>query len=642
MRILQSIKKEILETAHDHTMLAALIVFPIFVMLFMGSAFGSVEIHGLPIGVVGPTNTSFSSVLFSDLNESPAFNLRNYGSEESAMDAFRNGELRAIIIVPEDFEGALMAGDGSEVRIAIDNSDIALQEAVLAAMGSVVQASSTNITRSYVSSAWQDLYSLNQSASAMVGDINESKEKMGETKAGIAAIRQNISKIGIDELGESIKDARDEVAALQSAAESGQNGSFINQSGKFLANASFALNESIITINTTHARLVEQEEELEDTLDTLEASIAALGLIKNSTSDPVAAAALDVNIATLQTLRNTTSRQADDVHEQIQELESLNSTLHSFGQELDGYSVLLAEAEANQSQLLGQMLGSLGTLNSTFSDAEETILELKGLFGQIESTTDEIDETLDDVLDQVDSVETLIGSLQDTVAAQTGKDPETIAAPLSVKVENQYVRESFVDFIIPRVIAVSLLFSCFLLASISLVREKSGRTIVRLLMMPGAFANSVAAKILSVTLISLGQVALILLVGFLVFAVRIPGDILSVGVATAVSALVLSAVGTLIGFYARTESAAIQTSLLIAIPMLFLGNIIFSPDLLPAYTQIVQQMLPLAHITNIFKIVLITSGNPSASLAPLLSYFVLLALIIAIIVYKRRDITHYI
>ena len=642
MKILQSVKKEILETGHDHTMLAALIVFPIFVMLFMGSAFGSVEIHGLPVGVVGPTNTSFSSVLFSDLNESPAFNLKNFDSEQSAMEAFRNGELRAIIIMPEDFEASLKAGDGSEVRIAIDNSDIALQEAVLAAMGSVVQASSTNITRSYVTSAWEDLYSLNQSASALADDINESKAKMESTKESIEAIQQNIGGVGIDELEDSIEEARNEVSALQAVASEEQNGSFVNRSGEFLANASFALNESIDTIGNTHSRLLEQDEELNDTIDTLSASIATLSLIKNSTSDNITAAALDVNIATLQALRNTTMQQEQDVKAQIQELESLNTTLYSFRDELDGYSDELSQAQANQSQLFGQMMGSLDALNETFSGAGQTISEMKGLFEQIESTTEEIDGTLDDVLDQVESVEGLIDSLQGTVAAQTGKDPETIAAPLSVKVENQYLRESFVDFIIPRVIAVSLLFSCFLLASISLVREKSGRTIVRLLMMPGAFANSIAAKIISVTLISLGQVALILLVGFAVFAVRIPPDLLAVGVATAVSALVLSAVGTLVGFYARTESAAIQTSLLIAIPMLFLGNIIFSPDLLPVYTQVVQQMLPLSHITNIFKIVLITSGNPGTSLVPLLSYFVLLALIISVIVYKRRDITNYI
>lgn len=93
MKLLHSIKKELLETAHDHTMLAALIVFPVFVMLFMGSAFGSVEINGLPVGVVGPTNTSFSSVLFSGLNQSDAFKLQSYDSEADAMTAFRNGEI---------------------------------------------------------------------------------------------------------------------------------------------------------------------------------------------------------------------------------------------------------------------------------------------------------------------------------------------------------------------------------------------------------------------------------------------------------------------------------------------------------------------------------------------------------------------
>lgn len=641
MKILNSIRKEILEIAHDHTMLAALIVFPIFVMLFMGSAFGSVEIHGLPIGVVGPMNTSFSSVLFSDLNESPAFNLEGYGSEDSAMEAFRNGKLRAIIIVPEDFEGSLMAGRGSEVRIAIDNSDIALQEAVLAAMGSVVQASSTNITRSYVSAAWEDLYTLNRSASSLLQDINESRGRMESTRTSIAEIKQNMSGIQIDELEGSIEEARDEIEKLGKAPLA-QNESFINMSGQFLENASFALNESISTINDTHARLSAQKEELEGTLDTLDISIAALKAIKDSTPDNITAAALEINIATLQGLRNTTAQQAADAEAQLQDLEELNATLDDFRLELQEYSGKFEQARIDQENLLEEMQGSLSKLNETFADTEGTISDLRSLFSRIDETTDEIDGTLDDVLGQVGAVETLIDSLQSTVAAQTGKDPETIAAPLSVKVENQYVTESFVDHIIPRVIAVSLLFSCFLLASISLVREKSGRTIVRLLMSPGGLENSVAAKIISITFISLSQVALILLVGFAVFAVKIPSDLAAVAIATAVSALVLSAIGTLIGFYARTESAAIQTSLLIAIPMLFLGNIIFSPDLLPAYTQIVQQLLPLAHITNIFKIVLITSGDPGASLTPLLSYFVLLALIIAILVFKRRDITNYI
>jgi len=642
MRIIHAIRKELLETMHDHTMLAALIVFPVFVMLFMGSAFGSIEIQGLPVAVVGPTNTSFSSVLFSDLNESQAFNLINYDSEEVAMTDFRDGQLRAVIIVPEDFEAALGSGNSSEVRIAVDNSDIALQEAILAAMGSVIQASSTNITRSYVSEAWNDLYLLNQSASELAEDLEESREKMEQTRSQLVKIQENMSNIDIEKLEDSLDSAADEIIVMQDKIAEQNDSSFLNKSEDFLYNASFAVNHSIDTVGQTHEKLVDQSAELNETIDTLDASISALEFIKSSTPDNLTATALEINIATLESLRNTSAQQADDIEAEILELESLNVTLQSFRVSLEEYGIELGDVKTEQSNTLGEVLDGLSALDSSLIESKQTITELKLLFSEISSTTNEIDGTLEEVLEQTNSVDNLINSLQGTVAAQTAKDPETIAAPLSVKVENQYVRNSFVDFILPRVIAVSLMFSCFLLASISVVREKTAKTIVRLLMIPGALGNAVVAKIASITLISLGQVGLILVIALLLFAVAVPTNIMMVIVGTIMSALVLSSVGIIIGFYARSESAAIQTSLLIAIPMLFLGNIIFSPDLLPLYTQALQQLLPLSHITNLFKIVLITDGNPSTNLIALGIAFAILAIVQIITVMKRRDIGQYI
>jgi ABC-2 type transport system permease protein len=227
------------------------------------------------------------------------------------------------------------------------------------------------------------------------------------------------------------------------------------------------------------------------------------------------------------------------------------------------------------------------------------------------------------------------------VAEQTAKDPKLIASPLAIKVENQYQRTSFVDFIMPQIIAVSLLFSCFLLGSISIVREKTRNTIIRILMIPGALGNLVIGKIFSLVLLSFLQVTTILVVATLLFGVKAPENMIVLLWGTAIASLVLSSIGIIIGFYARRESAAIQTCLLIAIPMLFLGNIIFSPDLLPNYTQILQLLLPLAHVTSIFKIVLITNGDPALSIGALLSYFILLAAVLAYIVVKRRDISHY-
>ncbi|MBN1169987.1 ABC transporter permease [Candidatus Micrarchaeota archaeon] len=636
--IISSIKKEFLEIAHDRTMLGVLLIFPVFIMLFMGSSFGSIEISGLPVGVVGPTNTAFSSVLFGGLNESTAFKLQNFETQESAMESFRNGQLRAIIVVPADIDQQLRNGDGTEIKIIVDNSDIALQKAIVAAMSSVMQASSTNITRSYVSEAWNDLGELDKSAANLALSINESKGSMIRTKQNLENIRANIDDLEIGSLEESLHNTSLQISSLSEFAAGETIG---NDSWKFLEDAEFALNESIHTVGDTHTKINDQIDGLEKTAEDLELSVSALKIAKNTTTDPITAAVLDANIAALDSLKNSTKQQMADAEQQLAELESLNMTLHEFSISLDEYSELVSQAELEQNTKIEEFQEKISRLDVSLGKAESTIKKMKDLFAQIDTTTNDIEKTLDEVLVQIGNVDDLIGSLQETVAEQTAKNPERIASPLSVVVQDHYARSSFVDFIIPQVIAVSLLFSCFLLASISLVREKTRKTVVRLLLIPGAFENSIIAKIATITLISLGQVAIILLVGISIFSVQAPANAIMLVIGTAISALVLSAIGILLGFFARTESAAIQSSLLIAIPMLFLGNIMFSPDLLPAYTQILQQLLPLAHITNIFKIVLITNGDPTANILALVSYFVLLAVIVAFIMIRRRDISQY-
>jgi ABC-type multidrug transport system permease subunit len=339
-------------------------------------------------------------------------------------------------------------------------------------------------------------------------------------------------------------------------------------------------------------------------------------------------------------------QQISDAQDEATKLRELNATLYGFGAVLDNYSISLDAAKssndtAKMAAAIDEASATITSLNSTFASAKEDVAGLSAVISDVREAMYDINSTLDQAMAQTSSVDNLISSLKKTVEEQTAMDPERIASPLAIELQNQYVRTSFVDFLMPQIISISLLFSCFLLASISMVREKTRNTIVRALMSPLGLENMVAGKIATLVLLSLMQVAIIIIVALVLFGVRPPTDLITLAVGAAVSALVLSSIGILIGFYARSESAAIQTCLLLAIPMLFLGNIVFSPDLLPNYTQILQQLLPLAHVTSIFKIVLITNGDPTGDMMALVSYFVLLALAMAFIVIKRRDISNY-
>lgn len=657
MGILSVVRKELQEVVHDRAMMAVLLVFPVVIMFFMGTYFRSLEISGLPIGVSGQLNTTTSETLLSGLNESSAFKLVSYDSEEEAMTAFRNGQLRAVIVVPEDFEQTLTRGKGATIIIVVDNSDLALEQSILAAMGSVVQASSANITRGYVSGAWIQLQQLNGTASALAESVAESRAKMEGTKVTLAGIRQDIDNISIGSLESSIEDSAASVASLQGLIEvqkaslanlSASNELLLSDSRAFLINASFALNESIDTVGSTHERLVGQSAELNSTITTLDASIAGLEAIKATTTDGSIISALDLNIAALGSLRNTTVQQRDDTDDQIRDLERLNETLHDFKSSLEDYSDQLDQAQEGSAGLSGMedvldnVSATLSGLNESFGSARGEVGKLKSLLGEMKNTSSEIEETLDSALNQTASVDSLIKSLQDTVQEQTGRDPKLIASPLSVDIKPQYEGGSFVDFIMPQIVAVSLLLSCFLLGSISVVREKTRFTIVRSLMAPGALESLIVGKIMTLVLLSFGQILLIVIVGMALYGVKMPTNVPMLVAGGLVSSLVLTSIGVLIGLGSKRESAAIQTCLLIAIPMLFLGNIIFSPDLLPQYTQVLQQFLPMAHVTSIFKIVLITNGNPTASMIALLTYFVLTAGVLLFMVIRRREISNYI
>jgi ABC-type multidrug transport system permease subunit len=655
-RLISVIRKELQEISHDRTMLTVLFVFPVFIMLFIGSSFRSMEISGLPIGIAGAANATFAEALFSEINQSHAFNLRVYASEADALGAFRNGQLHAVIIIPNDFDQRILQGNGSEVRILVDNSDLSLEQAMLTAMSAVIEASSANITRSYVYGAWDELHGLNSSASSLSGELAATKGRMQDTKAALAEVRRKIDNISVSSLEDTLDSASAEADSLQSLL-SAQKGTLANasknseylfaRSDAFIGNASDALNGSTAALGDACATLDKESANLTETHDRLDMSITALELIRNATSDAVAGAALDLNLAGLRPLRENAAQQILDMQKEKETLLELNSTLQATRMALGNYSIAIESAKNGSASLseteaaLDSASAALSGLNTSFSSARAQAAALSELLSDIRATSSQIEATLDAAMAQAGSVERLISTLEGTVAEQTAKDPKVIASPLSVKVENQYAKASFVDFVMPQVIAVSLLFSCFLLGSVGLVREKTRKTIMRALLAPGALANLVAGKIAALVLLSFGQVALILMVASLLFGVSPPMDWGTLLLGTMISSLVLSSIGVLVGFYARSESAAIQGCLLIAIPMLFLGNIIFSPDLLPAYTQVLQQALPLAHVTSIFKVVLITGGSPGADIAALISYLVLLSALLAYVIATRRDITKY-
>ena len=131
-----------------------------------------------------------------------------------------------------------------------------------------------------------------------------------------------------------------------------------------------------------------------------------LEAIKAASTDPTVIAALDLNIASLQALRDSSQSQWIAAQDEMLELEMLNNTLLDFQDSLEVYSDQVDQTGTGSDTLddledaLDQASGTLTGLDDSFSSARDEIDQLKSLLANVESATSEVDSTLDDALDQ--------------------------------------------------------------------------------------------------------------------------------------------------------------------------------------------------------------------------------------------------
>lgn len=125
---------------------------------------------------------------------------------------------------------------------------------------------------------------------------------------------------------------------------------------------------------------------------------------------------------------------------------------------------------------------------------------------------------------------------------------------------------------------------------------------------------------------SILQVVLLLVLARVVFKVEVVGNYWELGLVIVLSTLAILAFGFVIGALVPKSESAQAVSTLIAFPMMFLGGSYFDTAQAPQYLQPLVQALPLTHINDALRQVMIFGGGWSTvqqSLLVLLGWLVL-------------------
>jgi ABC-2 type transport system permease protein len=156
-------------------------------------------------------------------------------------------------------------------------------------------------------------------------------------------------------------------------------------------------------------------------------------------------------------------------------------------------------------------------------------------------------------------------------------------------------------FYVPAVIANILFIITMLLSSMAVVREKEIGTIEQVIVTPIRKGEVILGKTLPFVLIGYIDVALISLVGWLVFDVPLRGSLLLLFAATTLFLMSSLGIGLLISTVSQTQQQAMMTAFFIIFPAMLLSGFAFPIENMPRPVQWLTLLNPLRYYMVVIR-----------------------------------------
>jgi ABC-2 type transport system permease protein len=193
-------------------------------------------------------------------------------------------------------------------------------------------------------------------------------------------------------------------------------------------------------------------------------------------------------------------------------------------------------------------------------------------------------------------------------------------------------------FIVPGLVGVILTMTMMLMTALAIVRERERGTFEFLIATPVSRLEVMLGKILPYLLVGHVQVALVLLLGALLFRVPLHGSFVDLGLGSLPFLSAMLSLGLVISALARTQFQATQMAFFFFLPSILLSGFMFPFDAMPEAARWVGQVLPLTHFLRIVRGILLKGASIGALGAEVAAIvvFTAAALALAVATFRKR------
>jgi ABC-2 type transport system permease protein len=197
---------------------------------------------------------------------------------------------------------------------------------------------------------------------------------------------------------------------------------------------------------------------------------------------------------------------------------------------------------------------------------------------------------------------TRIRSQQLTLQGPTGGG----SSPVDVRTNVLYNPDLLGSYnLVPGLIAIILFQTTTSLTALAIVKERERGTIEQLIVTPIRSWELMVAKIIPYIIVSFANTVLILAVGTFLFGVPLRGSLILLFAMVGLYLLPTLGLGLLISTVARTQQQAQLMTMPIMLPAMMLSGVFFPISSLPAFLQVVSNLLPLTYFIYILRSILV-------------------------------------
>lgn len=167
----------------------------------------------------------------------------------------------------------------------------------------------------------------------------------------------------------------------------------------------------------------------------------------------------------------------------------------------------------------------------------------------------------------------------------------------------------YIDFLVPGIIALSVMQLAIFSLGFTIVNYKEKGIMKRLFATPLKPMHFIISQVATRLVVTVAQISILILVAVLLFDVKIIGSIPMIFVFVILGSILFLGFGFVLAGFAKTQDAIAALANVFVLPQMFLGNVFFPLESMPAWLQKVAVHLPLNYLSDAIRQIAIQAGS---------------------------------